>query len=415
MTKDTERLGTKGHLAMLLIMSTAYIAVFGSIQGFKAMLPLVRDEFAITGAQAGLYATFFYASGVILAIFSGRIVDAVGARKGLLGGVTIIMTLMLLHTLMPVFSLLLLLALFTGIGFSIVTPSINKGVIELVDSSRRAVSNGIVHAGGGIGGILGSSILPMIGERFGWRTSLVAMAFVALAMAGILFKFFHPVNNYVSDEEKDVGPRSFKADLKKVATDPRVLLVTLIGIMAGLSVGNITIHYTLFLTDDLGFSPSLAGVTLSVFIAGGIIGNPLYGYVNDRFFLSNRRIGLFVLGLIVAAMFAVLAFYFVPFQPERWVVVVLSFVFGFFSFAIMGMMFTTLGDVAGPRYMGMATGLMLVFTRMSMMIGPPIVGRITDVTGDYALGWKVIALIVLVLIVAFYVFSHKYRHLLKRN
>jgi len=404
---------TLAHLSTLLIMSTAYIAVFSSIQGFKAMLPLVQAEFGITSAQAGLYATFFYASGVALAIFSGRIVDAIGARKGLIGGVLIIMSLMLLHTLAPVFPALLGLALFTGVGFSIVTPSINKGIIEMVDPAKRAISNGIVHGGGGIGGILGSSVLPAIGERTDWRISLLIVAVLALAMAFLLYRFFHPENN--NGESEEGAPSTFGADLKRVVTNPRVLMVSLIGMMAGLSVGNITLHYTLFLTSDLGFSASLAGVTLSVFIAGGILGNPTFGYLNDRFFNSNRRLGLFILGLFVSGMFAILGLVILPLQPAAWIIVALSFVFGFFSFAIMGMMFTTLGDVVGPRLMGTATGLMLIFTRLSMVVGPPVVGRLADLRGDYGFGWLAISIVVLVLIVIFYLWSYRHRALLQRQ
>ncbi len=402
------------HLKTLLIMSTAYIAVFGSIQGFKAMLPLIREEYAISGAQAGLYSTFFYASGVAIAILSGRIVDHFGSRRSLIGGVLIIMTLMLSHTIAPAFTFLLILALFTGVGFSIVTPAINKGIIEMVDPSKRALSNGIVHGGGGLGGILGASLLPAIGELYGWRVAILVVSAIALFMALLLGIFFHPKKNGDASDE-DTTPMLFRDALKRVLKDKRILLISIIGVMAGFSVGNITIHYTLFLTSDMAFTPTLAGATLSVFIAGGIIGNPLFGYMNDRFFNSNRRIGLFTLGLIVSGAFFLLAFVVFPLQSAAWMIMVLSFFFGFFAFAIMGMMFTTLGDVSGPKHMGMSTGLMLVFTRLSMMITPPIVGRIADARGNYQLSFIVIAIGVLLFASAFFILSRPFKEDFRNN
>lgn len=402
---------TIGTLSTLLVMSTAYIAVFSSVQGFKAMLPLIRVEFGISSAQAGLYSTFFYLSGVFLAVFTGKIVDTIGPRKGLIGGVVIIASLMFLHTLVPLFSMLLALALLSGIGFSVVTPSINKGIIEMVDPSKRAVSNGIVHAGGGIGGVLGSSLLPLIGEHYGWRTALVFSASLAFLLALLLIKLFHP------DESKEIESQktTFKQDLSLMMHNPLVWLMSLIGVAVGLALGNMTIHYTLFLTSDLGFRPSLAGVALSVFMVGGILGNPMIGFINDKYLNSNRRIGLYGLGIIVTFMYLVLAFIVLPLQLPYVLVLGISFVFGLFAFAIMGLMFTTLGDIVGAKYMGTGTGILLVFTRLSMVVGPPIIGHIADITGDYQLSFIVIAATVLLLITIFFIGTKNYKNLLRRN
>ncbi len=399
-------------LKTLLIMSTAYIAVFSSVQGFKAMLPLIRDDFNLSGAQAGLYSTFFYLSGVVLAIFSGRIVDAIGPRKGLISGVLIVASLMVVHTLVPVFAMLLGLALVTGVGFSIVTPSINKGIIEQVSSDKRAVSNGLVHAGGGIGGVLGASVLPFIGERFGWRVGLLLSAGLAFVMALILFQMFHPRNNSGVTED---DARPFKEDLKNVVANPLVWMVTMIGISVGLSLGNVTIHYTLFLTSDLDYSPTLAGIGLSLFMIGGIIGNPLFGFLNDRFLNSNRRLSLYTLLMTLSGLFLLLGSVIVSVPLPYWVIALFTLVLGMVAFAAMGMMFTTLGDVVGPRLMGTATGFMLTFVRLSVVVTPPLLGLLADVSGDYRLSWFVIAVSLATLSTGFVLLTSRYKHLLRRN
>ncbi len=400
-----------GTLSTLFVMSTAYIAVFSSVQGFKAMLPLIREDFGISSAQAGLYSTFFYSSGVILAVFTGKIVDSIGPRKGLIGGVIIIASLMVLHTLMPLFSLLLVLALLSGIGFSVVTPSINKGIIEMVDPSKRAISNGIVHAGGGIGGILGSSLLPLIGEHYGWRTALVFSASLAFLLALVLIKLFHPNEDKKENETKT----TFKDDFLVMVKNPLIWMMSLIGIATGLALGNMTIHYALFLTGDLTFSPTLAGVALSTFMVGGIIGNPMFGFINDKYFNSNRRGGLFGLGLVVSAFYMVLALIVLPSDFSYSVILMVSFVFGLFAFAIMGLMFTALGDIVGAKYMGTGTGILLVFTRLSMVIGPPIIGHLADVSGTYQVSFMVISMSVFVLITIFYIGTYNHRSLLRRG
>ena len=164
----------------LLIMAVAFAAIAIAIDGFKAMMPLVSAEFNLSSAEAGFYATFFYISGVFLAIFSGQVADKLGPRKGLIGAVSVIGLLMFLHTIMPYYSLMLGLALLTGVVFTVVMPSINKGIVEMVDFSKRATSNGFVHAGASFGGIIASYLLPTIGEYFGWRIGVYVAAGFAL-------------------------------------------------------------------------------------------------------------------------------------------------------------------------------------------------------------------------------------------
>lgn|GEM_PF-272472 len=396
----TVRKGVK-TLPTLLLISTSYIAVFTSIQGFKAMLPLVEEEFGISGAQAGLYSTFFYTSGVILAIFSGRIVDKLGSRAGLLFGAFTIGVLMVLHALSPAFFVLLILALVTGVGFTIVTPSVNKAIVYLVDPSKRAVSNGLVHAGGGVGGIVGASILPSLGETFGWRPALLVASAIAFVMTAILWRFFTVDTNGDDNEEED-ETTSFKEDMLRLIRNRAAIMTTFIGLLMGTTLGNMTIHYTLFLTGDMGFSPSLAGIALSLFIFGGIIGNPGVGFINDKFLGSNRRLGIMLQGLVITGMFLIMAFILFPTQPHTAILLTFSFLFGMMGFAIIGLLFTSVADTVDSKLLGTATGVALLFARLAMVITPPIVGRIADVSGNYQMSWLFVAGLALAVVLTFF-------------
>lgn len=401
----------KNPVLTLFIMSTAYIAVGINVQGFKAMLPLVSADFQISGTQAGLYATFFFLSGTLLAISSGRVVDRIGPKKSLVGATLIIATLMFLHTLMPAFYLLLFLAFLTGIGFSIITPAINKGVLNLVSSEKRAVSIGIAQAGGGIGGILGASLLPFIGDIFGWRKALFLAATVALMMAVILMKFYRPAKN--SSERKDTNKNhqksSFRQDFKKLISNRTLIFLCLMGLAFGFTMGNMTIHYTLFLTGDVGLTPGYAGLSLSAFMFGGVLGQPSMGYVNDRFFMSNRRLGLFLLGVISSLMVLLIAIFVFSGNLMFITIMGISFILGIFGLAIPGLVFTTIGDIIEDDLIGTATGIALVFIRSGVVIGPPIIGYIADIRGDYQYSWLIIASVIFLISVTFFIGTTKHK------
>ena len=406
----------ENYVWTLLIMSTAYIAVGINVQGFMAMLPLVSADFQISGTQAGLYATAFFLSGTLLAISSGRVVDRIGPKKSLVGATVIIASLMFLHTLMPTFTMILSLAFLTGIGFSIITPAINKGVINLVPPNKRAVSIGIAQAGGGIGGILGASLLPFLGDIFGWRKALLVAAVVALLMAIVLAKFYRPKEdngkkdkkNSVNENTKDF-PGSFKEDFKELISNPILIFVCFMGLIFGFTMGNMTIHYTLFLTGDIGLTPALAGFSLSAFMFGGIIGQPTMGYVNDRFFNSNRRLGLFLLGITSSMMLLIVGIVVFSGNLRFSSILGISFVFGMFVLAIPGLVFTTIGDIIEDKLIGTATGITLVFIRTGVVIGPPIVGITADLRGDYQTSWIMLALAIFTISIIFLIGTRKYK------
>ncbi len=395
----------------LFIMALSFAAIAIAIDGFKAMMPLVSAEFNLSSAQAGFYATFFYISGVALAIFSGQIADKLGPRRGLIGAVSVVGSLMLLHTVMPYYPLMLGLALFTGVAFSVVTPSLNKGIIEMVDSSKRATSNGIVHAGASFGGIIASYLLPTIGENFGWRVGVYIAVGFALLVTLVLFRTYQPINN---NGDQSGNPRNKKGQLKKVVKNPLIWIVAIMGIVVGLSVGNITIHYTLFLTGDLAFRASTAGFFLALFNAGGILGNPLFGYLNDRFLNSNRRLSMFGLSLGIGVLFLIMGSVVIQGVLPGIMLGVFSFVLGMFSFATIGMLFTTLGDVAGPKLMGTATAIILISIRLTMVVAPPFIGFLADISGSYSLSWFVSAIMIVLIGSLFMILTAPHKDKLRR-
>ncbi|ACB86354.1 MFS transporter [Natranaerobius thermophilus] len=420
--RDGEVVGKRSqnvnHFPILMVMSTAYIAVGTNVQGFKAMLPMVSADFQIGSAEAGLYTTFFFLSATILAIFSGRVVDRLGSKMGLVMGTAIIGSLMIIHSVTNIFVLLLALAFFTGIGFSIITPSINKGVMELVSPNKRAVSLGITQAGGGIGGILGALLLPFLGELFGWRNAILVSAGVALLMSGILFKFYNPgqdgtksqqEENTSDSEESSKSDSSFKEDLAKLVTNKVLLTVCLIGLTFGFTISNITTHFPLFLDGDLGYSGFIAGASLAVFQTGGIIGKPSWGIINDRFLRSNRRLGLFILGLLVSLLMLVLAIFFDEPGIPIPVIMIFTFILGVTSLGIPGLFFTTVGDVVDKKLMGTATGLALIFIRTGVVIGPPFIGWLADITGSYQISWITLATVIFILSLSFFILSSNYK------
>ncbi len=401
------------HWVVLIIISTAYIAVFANIQGFVALLPLVQEEFLISRTQVGLYSSFYFLSAVLIAVFSGRIVDYLGTKRGLILSVAVVGIMMFLHSLAPLFGIILILAFFTGIAFSILTPSVNKGVIELAEPSKRSFSMGIVHGGGGIGGFLGAVMLPFFGEMVGWRNTLLFSSIFAVLVALFIFRYYHPP---ASPEEKENEPQedsssTLKEDLSLLLRNRYLLSIFSMGIIFGISISSVTGHYPLYLTQDLGYSIAFAGLGLGTFHIGGILGQPFWGLMNEKVFHGDRRKGLALLGILIVGLTLffglVVSRGFLP----AYIILILSFLLGFCILGIIAIYFTVVSELVAIKHIGIVTGLALIFPRTSTVIAPPLFGLIADLRGAYHSSWIILGLVVLLLTVGFIYFSGKYMHL----
>ncbi len=415
--------------ALLALMGSSYIALTLSVQGFVGMLPFVQREFSLTGAQAGLYTSFYFLSATAIAVLSGRIVDRIGPRNGLAIGTATVGLMMLLHAVSPSYSLILALAFVTGVGFSLITPSVSKGVITFVSARRRAGAMGVVHGLGGVGALVGTGAMPAAAQLYGWRPVLSASAGIALLVAATILAMFQRFaraslehgghedarasgqgagpdefssvaahesvrepSGHTSAERADApGTRSLSGDLKRILSDTTFLSICVLGITFGVSLSSVTGHMALFLVQDLDYSPAIAGLTLSWFHIGGVFGQPGWGYINDRFFDRRRRRGL----LLLAALTALMSLFFGVVVSTGVLPVAglfaASALLGFSIFGMPGLYFTTISELVPHELTGLATGVALVFTRAGVVFAAPVFGLLSDLTGDYRLSWFVLA------------------------
>ena len=395
---------------LLLIISTAYIAVFANIQGFKALLPLVQDEFLISRTQVGFYSSFYFLSAVFIAVFSGRIADYLGTKRGLILGVGMVAVLYLFHSFSPIYGMILVLAFFTGTAFSMITPAVNKGVIELSEPSKRGFSMGIVHGGGGLGGFLGAVMLPYLGEMFGWRTAILLGSIFALAITLFIIKYYQPPLNKPENESPEnkapqQKPASLKKDLLTLLKNRYLVSFFAMGAVFGMSISSVTGHFSLYLTRDLNTTATFAGLGLGIFHIGGVVGQPFWGFVNERIFRGDRRIGLYLLGTLISGLalffgLVISRFYFPPYA-----ILLFSFLFGFCTMGVIALYFTAVSELVPREQIGVVTGLALIFPRASTVVTPPLFGLIADLGHAYANSWIALGIVVLIVSTAFLLYS----------
>ena len=87
------------------------------------LFPVLREAFGISYLALGVVATVFYAASGVGQAMAGFVVDRVGARPILLGGLSLLAGAVLLAGLAPSFEILILVLLLAGIGNSVFHPA----------------------------------------------------------------------------------------------------------------------------------------------------------------------------------------------------------------------------------------------------------------------------------------------------
>jgi len=395
---------------LLFILSVPYLALSLNQHGFLALLPFVRDEFLLSRTQVGLYSTFYFISSALLAIYTGDIVDKLGPRKGILLGIGFMGFIIFLYGFSPSYAVLLVLAFLAGFGWSIITPSVNKGVIMATPRNKRAISMGIMQSGVGLGGLTGASLLPVLGGLLGWRMAIqISSGFALLVwvLVYLLYKEEVEINSANGQDTLYVEQPSFRENILTIIENRRLFQVCVLGLIFGVSSGAVLSHFAVFLSEDLSMSRTAAGLGLGSFQIGGIIGRPFWGMISDRFCQSNRGHILFVIGVIIGIMYLFFGLFNYVLNVNYFVVLVFSFFLGFSAFGWMGVHFVSIGEFAGDAHLGIATGFSLLFLRTGMLIAPPIFGLIADMQEGYMLSWFLFGVLVIMASLVYRIFNHQ--------
>ena len=170
-------------IAFLLCLASALNAI--DRNAFGILANTIQDEFSWSDADYANLTALFIFSYTLMYALSGRIVDAVGTKRGLgvfLGGWSAVT---ILHAAAHTLGQFGAARFFLGIAESANFPAGVKAAAEWFPVRERALAIGIFNAGTAIGAAVAVPIVSMLAIYFGWRS-----AFVATGLLGFVWLFF---------------------------------------------------------------------------------------------------------------------------------------------------------------------------------------------------------------------------------
>ena len=196
-----------------------------------------------------------------------------------------------------------------GLGYSSVQPATFPLMADYYPTRSRARVFGFVVAGGLLGTVMGPLIVGFLGDRYGWRFTVVALGALATVVSVLTFLLREPERG--GQERREAGvpddaevpeqpaPSIFEAyrTMGQITTLRRNWYVAPLTILAG--TGSLVI-LQIYYAEVLLVGTETRGLLAALGAALGVIGVLLFGPIGDRMIRDNPA-RLTVLGAALTA------------------------------------------------------------------------------------------------------------------
>lgn len=345
------------------------------VQGCHVGSRMVASLFAIElganpfliGALISAYSLF----PLVLALWSGRVSDRLGARYPMLAGIAVFALGLIAPWLVPRLATLYVSAVLIGIGFVFFNVSVQNlagGLGPAGQRTRNFSTLGLGYAGGHmIGPLIGGYAIDHYGYTFAY------LCFAALALL--------PVALLIRNRSLDITPHAPSGERRSAFALLKGAPLRRAIVMSGLVVTGWDL-YAFFVPiygHSIGLSASTIGIILGAFAAATFV-------VRAVLPLFTRRYG--VETVLSASMFAGAAF-FVPFPLIEYVPVLIALSFGI-GLALGSGQPLTLNiayNRAPPGRSGEVTGLRLMINNITHIGVPLAAGALGSVLGVAPVFW----------------------------
>lgn len=334
----------------------------------------LQMDFGINEAGFGILTASFYVPYILMQIPVGLTVDRLSIRW-----------LLTIMSLVTAFGCCVF-----GLADGLLTASIGRMLIgfsaafAFICSLRLATSwfpptmlgllSGLTQALGMLGAAAGEAPVSFLVSNVGWRHSMLIIAFLFIALSGLLYQFVQDKPGEHRNEIRSVNRISILDSLKIILSNKQTWLNAM---YAGFLFGPTAVIGEAIGPAYLQFGRGLgahaaAFATGLIFIGWGISG-PLSGWISDK---MGRRKPLMIISAVCGVILSSL-FVFIP-EMSQTTAYILFFVFGLTNtgVAISYAVSTEIHDRS-------VVGTSIAFTNMtSIFVGAlfqPLVGRIIDI------------------------------------
>lgn len=265
--------------ALGLISSGHFLSHFYGL-ALPPLFPLLKAEFGVSYLELGLAMTAYGLLGGIVQAPVGFLVDRLGPRRVLLAGLALISGAVLLMGFVSSYWMLLVLAVFAGLGNSVFHPADYAILAGSVGEKRLGRAYSMHTFSGFLGGACAPVGMLALAAQFDWRTALIVSGGVGLITFAVM-----ALRRGVLVGEGGGETESKPATSGGIALllTPPVLLFLAFFTLYGMASGGLLAFTVSGLIDLHGVALETANTALTGHLFGVVGGILLAGVVADRF------------------------------------------------------------------------------------------------------------------------------------
>ncbi|GAA4906177.1 MFS family permease [Nonomuraea thailandensis] len=354
------------------------------MQGIGAMGVHLQRDLSLSTTQLGLLLSASQLVPLIGLLVAGELLDRYDERWVVGIGAVVIAVSLGVGSATPGYVSLLLVLLVVGAGYSTIQPGGSKSVASWFDTSQRGLAMGIRQAGVPLGGVLSAAVLPALAAAAGWPVTLAAGGLVAF-LGAVLFIGFsrRPPARRLPSREGAPRPGTRLGMLREPSMRRAVLSgMALVSVHSGLGVLTV-VH----LHEAASVEAGHAALVFVAVQAAGVAGRVGLAAWSDR---SSSGRYTCVLACMVAVVVGAVALM-TPLGHSPVAASLLFVWLGFFGIGWYGPWVAYLAEAAPPGKTGFAIGLAMAVNQSAIILAPPALGLLKDLTGAFATPWAALA------------------------
>jgi CP family cyanate transporter-like MFS transporter len=363
-------------------ISLTVLLLYVLTQCISPLLPTIILEFQVGHSAGGFLYVIPITMVALLTYPLGIGSDYLGSTKALYLGASIAVLASFLRAVAHNFALLMLFTAIFGLGFALYFPNLSKTVKEQFPANligkATAVYTASIPFGSGLGISLSKPILEMAGSWRGVVEALTSIAIFLIVLSGAVLHYItrrNPIS--VSKIQMPLPIGRMDSLVTQPAENRSFLPIVLCGLLLALLnfIFFTTIGWLPTYLMDSGWAPVSAGTVTSVISFVEIPAILLYPYLAEW---TGRERPLILISFFLISISSLA----VSLDPSWALAVapVLGITFGgiFVLLVAFPAQFSPLNKV------GRAAGAILSIGYLGALLGPPIAGRLRDLTGNFS-------------------------------
>ncbi|VVO82703.1 putative sulfoacetate transporter SauU [Pseudomonas fluorescens] len=368
--------GVNYRWVILAICTLNFLMSFVDRLAWANLSLSVSESMGLPLSTLGAYLTSFYVGYVAFNALGGILSDRLGARMVLIISMLSLGVFTGLFGFTQNFGQGLALQLFMGFAAGADFACCVKLIVTWFDKSSRGRAMGLFMIASSLGVVVTNLLVPSLAQAVGWQNvyHILGLVTFGLGCVSIFLLRNGPVDN---------SPAPLKAVLK-LMRNRNVLFLTLAGFGGFWGTWGFAFWANALLVKHEGFSAIEAGGIVSLAGIAAIFGKPAFGLLSD--WIRNPKL----IAVICLLFFSAMLIIFGQLQGKTAFMIGAPLI-GLGAFVYSPLLAVMVGEIAGAKYAGSATGLTAAIWQLASVIVPVAVGFVFQSTGSFNVAFTVLA------------------------